>query len=120
MSHENPFWVDIPQRSCVDDENGSWEHIATFDTRAEAVAFVREHFQPDADERGNVTLITGGEADEQVPESKEVNAELLEACKAAENWLTEYETGPDTGLHGLLEQLRKAINDGERTGKGET
>lgn len=35
--------------------------------------------------------------------------DLLEACKTAENWLGEYETGPDSGLHGLLEQLRAAI-----------
>ena len=34
---------------------------------------------------------------------------LLNACKAAENWLAEYETGPDTGLHGLLAQIREAV-----------
>jgi len=33
---------------------------------------------------------------------------LLAACRAAENWLTEYEVGPDTGLQDLLAQLREA------------
>ena len=34
---------------------------------------------------------------------------LLNACNAARNWLAEYETGPDSGLHGLLAQLRESI-----------
>ena len=39
--------------------------------------------------------------------------ELLAACKGAENWLSEYETGPDTGLHGLLSELRATIAKAE-------
>lgn len=39
----------------------------------------------------------------------ELATELHAACKAAENWLSEYETGPDSGVHGLLQQLREAM-----------
>lgn len=35
--------------------------------------------------------------------------ELLAALRSAENWLAEYETGPDTGLQGLLAECRAAI-----------
>ena len=41
---------------------------------------------------------------------------ILAACVAAESWLSEYETGPDTGLQGLLSQLRSAISSYRRSG----
>lgn len=34
---------------------------------------------------------------------------LVAAVTGAENWLSEYEAGPDSGLHGLLDQLRAAL-----------
>lgn len=42
--------------------------------------------------------------------------ELLEALKEAENWLAEYEDGPDSGLQGLLAQARAAIAKAEGRG----
>lgn len=36
---------------------------------------------------------------------------LIHATEAAENWLGEYEDGPDTGVHELLDILRGAIRD---------
>ena len=35
--------------------------------------------------------------------------DLLAALESAENWLTEHESGPDTGLCGLLSTVRAAI-----------
>ena len=34
---------------------------------------------------------------------------LVAAATEAENWLSEYESGPDSGLSGLLNQLRAAL-----------
>lgn len=42
--------------------------------------------------------------------------ELLDALKAAENWLVEYhdpENSPDSGLSGLFEQVRAALTRAE-------
>lgn len=35
--------------------------------------------------------------------------DMAEALKAAENWLAEYESGPDTGLETLLSEIRAAL-----------
>lgn len=41
---------------------------------------------------------------------------MLAALQASENWLKEYEAGPDTGLHGLLDQLRTTISAAKAAG----
>ena len=39
--------------------------------------------------------------------------DLLDACKGAENWLSEFSDGSDDGLIGLLGDLRDAIRKAE-------
>jgi len=51
-------WVDIPTRDCVGNDDGSWEMLGEFDTREEAVAFIREHIDPNCDDEGRICLLT--------------------------------------------------------------
>ena len=51
------FYVDIPTMDCVDNFDGAYMNVAEFDSRAEAIAFAREHFG--ADKNGKVDLVTG-------------------------------------------------------------
>jgi len=53
------YWVDIPQKSNIGDNDGAYLNVAEFKTRQEAIAFAREHFG--ADETGKVSLVTGGD-----------------------------------------------------------
>jgi hypothetical protein len=54
-TEEEPiFWVDIPD---INDIDGAYANVATFSTKAEAIAFAMEHFG--ADENGNIQLVTG-------------------------------------------------------------
>lgn len=53
------WYVDIPTQDCIDNEDGAWSAIANFETKAEAVAFVKKHFG--ADDNGNISLISGGD-----------------------------------------------------------
>ena len=53
------YWVDIPQKSNIGDNDGAYLPVAEFKTRHEAIAFAREHFG--ADETGKVSLVTGGD-----------------------------------------------------------
>ena len=55
------YWVDLPDSNALD---GSWTNVAEFDTRPEAVEFIRDHFG--GDEEGRISLITeGGSPDEE-------------------------------------------------------
>lgn len=51
-------WVDIPTRDCIGNDNGSWDFLASFATRKEAVEFIREHIDPNCDDEGRICLIT--------------------------------------------------------------
>jgi hypothetical protein len=57
MDNEQNFYVDIPTTECIDNPEGAYKNVATFKTRAEALAFATEQFG--ADENGNVNLVTG-------------------------------------------------------------
>ena len=55
------YWVDLPDSNALD---GSWSNVAEFDTRPEAVEFIRDRFG--GDEEGRISLITeGGSPDEE-------------------------------------------------------
>ena len=51
-------WVDLPTEECIDNPDGAFKNVATFATKAEAIAFAREHFG--ADEEGRISLVSGG------------------------------------------------------------
>jgi hypothetical protein len=56
------YFIDIPTRECVDNDDGPWTNLTTCDTKAEAVAWVRQHLGP-CDDDGNICLLTkGGDA----------------------------------------------------------
>ena len=60
------YWVDLPDPNAMD---GSWSNVAEFNTRPEAVEFIRDHFG--GDEEGRISLITeGGSPDEEEDEEK--------------------------------------------------
>jgi hypothetical protein len=54
------FYVDIPTNSTLYDAEGPWENVASFDTKQEAVDFIREHIGP-CDDDGKVSLIAEGD-----------------------------------------------------------
>lgn len=51
-------WVDIPTRECVNNDECYWENLAQFETREEAIAFIREHIDPNCDDEGRICLLT--------------------------------------------------------------
>lgn len=55
------IYVDIPTIECVENDDGPYEHVASFEKRADAVKFCQDHFN--ADENGNVCLISGSEGE---------------------------------------------------------
>lgn len=55
---DSVVWVDIPTDGVFDDPNCSWKNVASFNTRAEAIAFAQKYFG--ADEEGRVSLVVGG------------------------------------------------------------
>jgi hypothetical protein len=57
MIVEEAYYVDIPTSECIDNLDGAYKNVGVFKTRAEAIAFAKEHFG--ADEHGNVNLVTG-------------------------------------------------------------
>jgi len=57
MIVEEAYYVDIPTSECIDNPDGAYKNVGVFKTRAEAIAFAKEHFG--ADEHGNVNLVTG-------------------------------------------------------------
>ena len=52
------YYVDIPRPQAVISDDDSWENIAEFETKAEAVEFAQRIFGADKD--GKVNLITKG------------------------------------------------------------
>lgn len=55
------FYVDIPTKDCVGNDDGAWHPLRTFDTKADAVEWIREHLGW-CDDNGNICLISGGES----------------------------------------------------------
>jgi hypothetical protein len=56
------YYIDIPTPDCVGNDDGSWTNLAQCDTKAEAVAWIREHVG-ECDDDGNICLLTyGGDA----------------------------------------------------------
>jgi len=54
---ESNYYVDIPTADCIGNPDGAYKNVGLFKTKADAIAFAREHFG--ADENGNVCLVTG-------------------------------------------------------------
>lgn len=56
------FWVDIPKNPILQADKGEWENIDSFDTKEEALSFIREWFG-ECDDNGVLThsLIAQGE-----------------------------------------------------------
>ncbi len=59
------FWVDIPVKECVESEDTSWTNLAEFDTKLEAIQFIREYIGP-CDDNGNICLISEGRHDFEI------------------------------------------------------
>jgi hypothetical protein len=60
-AHERcPFYVDMPTIATLDSEEQTWEAIGRFNTRAEALAFIREHLAAECDDQGRICLLSGG------------------------------------------------------------
>lgn len=59
---ETMVYVDIPQAEMIGDENGSWLNVAEFETKAEAVAWIRENIGS-CDDDGNINLLSNVESD---------------------------------------------------------
>jgi hypothetical protein len=53
------IYVDVPDPSTIGTEEGAWLNVARFDTKAAAVAWIRENVGH-CDDDGNVCLITNG------------------------------------------------------------
>ncbi len=51
------FYVDIPTVHCIGNADGSWQNVATYPSRSEAIQFAQSHFG--ADEQGYVCLVSG-------------------------------------------------------------
>jgi hypothetical protein len=55
------FWVDIPDKDTViQDYDSAWINLKTFNTREEAVDWIRENIGY-CDDEGRINLITEGE-----------------------------------------------------------
>ena len=53
------FYVDIPTPETVKSDDGSWVNLSTFNSKPEAVEYIRRHIGP-CDDEGRVCLITQG------------------------------------------------------------
>lgn len=69
MAKKKIFWVDIPKDPTLQADKGEWQNIDSFDTKEEAIAFIREWFG-ECDEDGRLLdpLIAQGEDDEDEEE----------------------------------------------------
>lgn len=52
------FHVDIPNRDKIGPEGCEYENLGSFPTKAEAVQWIRENIDANADDNGNICLIT--------------------------------------------------------------
>ena len=59
------FWVDIPKSPYLQSDKGEWENIESFDTKQEALEFIREWFG-DCDDNGVLTTSLIAEGEEEV------------------------------------------------------
>lgn len=55
---EQTWYVDIPSEAAVDDPEGPFINVGTFDTKEAAIAFAKDKFG--ADDEGKVCLVSGG------------------------------------------------------------
>jgi hypothetical protein len=55
------YWVDIPIKECVQDEDTSWVNLGEFSTREAAIEFIQKYIDPMSKD-GTINLITEGEA----------------------------------------------------------
>jgi hypothetical protein len=62
---ERIAWVDLPTAANCHDPDAPWEHVGTFTSREQAIAFARTHFG--ADDQGRVSVVSRGTADEHEP-----------------------------------------------------
>ena len=54
------YYVDIPTKECIlDDPDTGWANVGIFSTKEEAVSFIRRHIDPNCDDEGRVSLISG-------------------------------------------------------------
>lgn len=53
------YWVDIPQKTNIGEDDGAYLNVAEFKTRKEAILFAQEHFG--ADKNGRISLVTGSD-----------------------------------------------------------
>lgn len=62
MRTKKIFWVDIPKNPSLQADKGEWENIDSFETKEEALSFIKEWFG-DCDDNGVLTspLISYGE-----------------------------------------------------------
>jgi len=56
MHEERKWYVDIPSVDCIDNDDGAFIAIATFNTREEAIEYAKKHFG--ADDEGRVQIVT--------------------------------------------------------------
>ncbi len=59
MQYENVY-VDIPDKTTIGIDDGGWINVANFNTKEDAVAWIRANIGH-CDDDGNVCLITLGE-----------------------------------------------------------
>jgi hypothetical protein len=51
------FYVDIPTEDCINNPDGAYKNVATFDTKEAAIKWAQEQFG--ADKQGRVQLVVG-------------------------------------------------------------
>lgn len=51
------FYVDLPTVDCIGNADGSWQNVAEYRSRTQAIQFAQTHFG--ADEQGCVCLVSG-------------------------------------------------------------
>lgn len=53
------WYLDIPTKACVGNPDAGWDNIEIFNSKKQAVKFIRDNFGS-CDEDGNVCLLTEG------------------------------------------------------------
>lgn len=86
LDEQENFYVDIPDVLATDTAEGSYKHVATFHSYAEAVAFATFAFG--ADEEGRVALISGASVpDKSYRVTWEIDIDAANPREAAEKAL---------------------------------
>ena len=55
------WYVDLPTQEMINNDNGSWKNVGLFNSKEEALKFIREHIDPNCDDDGKISLLSGGE-----------------------------------------------------------